>query len=314
LAGRVTFDYDGHKFDFDERVDARIDEPTRRMIRRNREIEARAIQKLGLLGFHKQWGYEGNQQLWMLPDSKLQHAVMQLIGDGWIVEAEGSIYRRPGNPKMEIRSSGIDWFELEGGVDFDGNMVALPKLLEALQRGEQVVRLDDGSIGILPTEWLAKYATLAGMGEASGDVLKFGKTQIGFLDALLATMPEARCDETFDRVRQELRAFEHIEAADAPEGFGGTLRPYQRDGLGWMKFLQRFGFGGCLADDMGLGKTVQVLALLEERRRAKSGPALVVVPRSLVFNWKAEAERFTPEMRVLDHTGINRTRAGDHFL
>src|SRR5581483_10931179 len=155
---------------------------------------------------------------------------------------------------------------------------------------------------------------LAGMGEASGDVLKFGKTQIGFLDALLATMPEARCDETFDRVRQELRAFEHIEAADAPEGFGGTLRPYQRDGLGWMKFLQRFGFGGCLADDMGLGKTVQVLALLEERRHAKSGPALVVVPRSLVFNWKAEAERFTPEMRVLDHTGINRTRAGDHFL
>ena len=92
---------------------------------------------------------------------------------------------------MEIRSSGIDWFELDGGVDFDGKMVALPKLLEALSRGEQVVRLDDGSLGILPSEWLAKYCAAGWDGRGSGDVLKFGKTQIGFLDALLATMPEA---------------------------------------------------------------------------------------------------------------------------
>jgi hypothetical protein len=313
LAAKVTFDYDGHRFDGEERVDARLDQTGRRLIRRNREIEARATQKLSALGFRKQWGYESKAQLLMLPEAQLHRAVMQLVADGWIVEAEGSIYRRPGNAKIEIRSSGIDWFELEGGVDFDGKMVPLPKLLEALQRGEQIVRLDDGSIGMLPTEWLGKYAALAGMGEAEGDVLKFGKTQIGFLDALLASMPEARCDETFQRVRQELRAFDHIESVDAPEGFGGTLRPYQRDGLGWLHFLQRFGFGGCLADDMGLGKTVQVLALLEHRRRAKSGPALVVVPRSLVFNWKAEANRFTPEMRVLDHTGITRTRAADHF-
>jgi hypothetical protein len=313
LSAKITFDYEGFKFDADERVDAKLDKERRRLVRRDRDLEARALQKLSALGFHKQWSYEGNHQDWMLPDNQLQRAVLELIGDGWIVEAEGAIYRRPGTAKMEIRSSGIDWFELDGSVDFDGKMVALPKLLEALANGQQVVRLDDGSLGILPSEWLAKYAPLAGMGEADGDVLKFGKTQIGFLDALLATMPEARCDETFSRVRQELRAFDKIDAADAPEGFGGTLRPYQRDGLGWMKFLQRFNFGGCLADDMGLGKTVQVLALLEERRRAKAGPALVVVPRSLVFNWKAEAQRFTPDMRVLDHTGINRTRAADHF-
>jgi hypothetical protein len=313
LSAKITFDYEGFRFEFDERIDVKRDEKARRLVHRNRAVESRALQKLSAVGFHKQWSYEGNHQLWILPDTQLQRAVLELISDGWLVEAEGAIYRKPGTAKMEIRSSGIDWFELDGGVDFDGKMVALPKLLEALQRGEQVVRLDDGSIGILPSEWLAKYAPLAGMGESQGDVLKFGKTQIGFLDALLATIPEARCDETFDRVRQELRAFEKIESADAPEGFGGTLRPYQRDGLGWMKFLQRFSFGGCLADDMGLGKTVQVLALLEERRREKAGPALVVVPRSLVFNWKSEAERFTPQMRVLDHTGITRTRAADHF-
>ena len=88
-----------------------------------------------------------------------------------------------------------------------------------------------------------------------------------------------------------------------------------------MGFLRRFSFGGCLADDMGVGKTAQVLAMLEHRRELSAQPSvaaesskpslvkpsLVVVPRSLVFNWKQEAERFTPRLRVLDYTGLNRS-------
>ena len=94
------------------------------------------------------------------------------------------------------------------------------------------------------------------------------------------------------------------------------LRDYQREGLGWMHFLRQFSFGGCLADDMGVGKTAQVLALLESRRelRAKGqidAPSLAVVPKSLIFNWKQEVERFTPQIRVLDYTGIGRARGGD---
>ena len=85
-----------------------------------------------------------------------------------------------------------------------------------------------------------------------------------------------------------------------------------------MLFLQRFSFGGCLADDMGVGKTAQVLALLEMRRELRcSGqpvaPSLIVVPKSLVFNWKQEAERFTPQLRVLDHTGMAREGKGKDF-
>ncbi|MBP1601391.1 MAG: rapA 2, partial [Acidobacteria bacterium] len=87
-------------------------------------------------------------------------------------------------------------------------------------------------------------------------------------------------------------------------------------------FLREFGFGGCLADDMGLGKTVQVLALLEARRQAgvrdstvtdPPRPSLAIVPKSLVFNWKQEAARFTPGIRVLDHTGSLRVRDGEHL-
>src|SRR5260370_30451394 len=101
-----------------------------------------------------------------------------------------------------------------------------------------------------------------------------------------------------------------------PDGFVGCLREFQREGLGWMGFLRRFSFGGCLADDMGVGKTAQVLALFETRRELRAtgenvGPSLVVVPRSLVFNLKQEAERFTPRLRVLDYTGPERN--GDDF-
>ena len=96
-----------------------------------------------------------------------------------------------------------------------------------------------------------------------------------------------------------------------PRGFHGELRGYQRDGLGWLKFLQELKLGGCLADDMGLGKTVQVLALLQGRRlgRKKAAarrPSLIVAPRSLVHNWIEEAARFTPRLRVAGYTGPRR--------
>ena len=94
-----------------------------------------------------------------------------------------------------------------------------------------------------------------------------------------------------------------------------------------MAFLRKFGFGGVLADDMGLGKTVQVLALLEARRRERveaegangapsttiPSPSLVVAPRSLVFNWKAEAEKFSPALKVLDHTAVDPGSVGRSF-
>ncbi len=92
-----------------------------------------------------------------------------------------------------------------------------------------------------------------------------------------------------------------------PPEFTATLRPYQRRGLGWLQFLERVGFGGCLADDMGLGKTPTTLAHLAGR----PGPHLVVCPLSVVRNWQAEAARFTPLARVLVHHGSGRGRDDD---
>ena len=122
-------------------------------------------------------------------------------------------------------------------------------------------------------------------------------------------------------VREELRSFVGIRAADPTAEFSGRLRAYQREGLGWLYFLQRFGFGGCLADDMGLGKTIQVLALLESRRdlRAAKWDKNLAVHRSWLcrarwsFTGRKRPRQFAPKLRVLDHTGGGRLKPGDHF-
>ncbi|MFB6262461.1 MAG: DEAD/DEAH box helicase [Bradymonadaceae bacterium] len=100
-----------------------------------------------------------------------------------------------------------------------------------------------------------------------------------------------------------------VQPREAPESFDGTLRPYQRRGLGWLRYLERRGLGGCLADDMGLGKTIQLLARLADERQdddTRPGPTLAVVPLSVVGNWRREAERFTPQLSVAVHHGPDR--------
>lgn len=103
-----------------------------------------------------------------------------------------------------------------------------------------------------------------------------------------------------------------FESLDPPQGFQGTLRPYQVRGYSWLGFLRRWGLGACLADDMGLGKTIQTLALLQrdwEQAPAKQRrPTLLICPMSVVGNWAKEAARFTPELPVLVHHGLSRAK------
>jgi superfamily II DNA or RNA helicase len=322
LTAELSFDYDGSVVSSEQPERGVYQSEQRRLVLRDPAAEHAAAEQLQQLGFRKpSYTYYSQQkpQLELTP-RHLPRVVRTLLASGWHVEAEGKLYRNPGAIHVAVES-GIDWFDLHGTVEFGDTVAHLPELLAALQRGENTVRLDDGTFGLLPEEWLKKYGLLAGLGRVQDDKLRFSRNQVGLLDALLAAQPEATFDAGFQRARDALQKFTGIQPAEQPAGFVGQLRDYQRDGLGWLEFLQHFGFGGCLADDMGLGKTIQVLALLESRRQLRSGnrngqrlaPSLVVVPKSLVFNWKQEAARFTPKLRVLDHTGIGRQKPGAHF-
>jgi superfamily II DNA or RNA helicase len=323
LGCHLSFDYGGIFVPAGQTGRGLLQPDRRRFLRRDPDAERTAAARLFELGVRKRGSYltaMTGASMDVAP-RRLPQVVTVLLQEGWHVEAEGRRYRRPGAVHIEV-GSGVDWFELRGKVEFDGATATLPALLAALRRGEGTVRLGDGTYGLLPEEWLRRYAPLAGLGTAHGAHLRFTRAQVGLLDALLASQPEVTIDATFARAREELRRFDGIRPVPAPSGFVGELRPYQREGLGWLQFLERFGFGGCLADDMGLGKTVMVLALIEGRRERRAqlppgpdrpGPSLAVVPRSLVFNWKQEAARFSPKLRVLDHTGASRLAPGEHF-
>jgi SNF2 family DNA or RNA helicase len=143
---------------------------------------------------------------------------------------------------------------------------------------------------------------------AESESVRVPRAQLMLVDELARHEASIQVDEAYRRLRRELENFSELTPADAPHGFRGTLRDYQREGLAWLKLLGRLGFGACLADDMGLGKTVQVLALLlgRNRRRRRLPPSLVVAPSSVVFNWIDEARRFTPSLRVVAYAGAER--------
>jgi hypothetical protein len=351
LRGDLSFDYDGVNVSDDEPSRGIYQPERHRLILRDHNFERDANARMRALGFRQRSGYYDEAPGYDLAPNNLPGVIRKLTAEQWHVEADGQLYRQPGEVRIDV-TSGIDWFELHGSADFGGQSVKLPALLAALRRGEKTVRLGDGTFGVLPEQWLQKYGLLADMGTATDDHIRFGNTQVGVLDALLASQPQATCDAVFEQARQRMRNFDGVHAANAPDAFVGTLRPYQREGLGWMQFLRDFRFGGCLADDMGLGKTIQVLALLEARRELRHakldraaakpsgadqpsevsskgpdelqsgaadsnssgmGPSLVVVPRSLIFNWKEEAAKFAPKLKVIDHTGIGRPKTADAF-
>ncbi len=117
-----------------------------------------------------------------------------------------------------------------------------------------------------------------------------------------------------DNYRTKLADFDAIEPVAIPADLQVTLRPYQRQGLSWLNFLDDFGFGGCLADDMGLGKTVQILAfILLLRKKKEKNVNLLVVPTSLIHNWQEEIGKFAPSLKVCVLHGTGRAKNAGRF-
>src|SRR5262249_11900438 len=152
------------------------------------------------------WTYNDVRPAWEMAPTKLPSIVRALVTAGWHIEAEGKIFRRPGNFRIEV-ATGVDWFELHGEVKYGETEVKLPQLLEALRHAKNMVQPEHGTYGVPPEEGLRPIGLLVGLGTPEGSHLRFRRSQAGLLDALLATQPEARCDETFPRLREQLRLF-----------------------------------------------------------------------------------------------------------
>lgn len=307
-----------------------------RLIRRNRRSEKQAINVCSSLGMRHIQSPSGDALL--LHTRLMPGAVGAMLSRGWAVSADQRLIRTAGPPALSI-TSGIDWFELRGTVSFTGEDgksqdVSLPEILAAARAGRNMVTLGDGSQGLLPQQWLEEHGLLTAMGQVNGDHIRFRSSQAAMLDALLDDKELIEIDQAFAQARERLRSFDGIPTLNPSPEFLGSLREYQQHGLGWLSFLRQFGMGGILADDMGLGKTVQVLAMIQARRLGEKShtdemitldgaakqdpvavpnPSIIVVPRSVVFNWADEARKFTPKLRVLAYTGPDRDQYHTKF-
>ena len=283
------------------------------LLQRNWVTEADLLEELRQYQFEKSQDHFSDGVQLSVGVAQFVELASSLVESGWEVIAHGRPLRQLGSIEIQIESD-QDWFDLRADADYGGVSASLPSLLAAMKQKSPFIVLDDGSHGILPEEWLQKYAKLAEVAEQGEDSLRFTRSQALLLDAMLAEQ-DVKVDLDFGKLCKKLKDFDGIAPGKEPRGFHGELRDYQRDGVGWFSFLRDFGFGGCLADDMGLGKTVQVLAMLQSRktRRLKKGeqrlPSIVVVPKSLVFNWIDEASRFAPKLRTINYTGGDRWEA-----
>jgi SNF2 family DNA or RNA helicase len=218
-------------------------------------------------------------------------------------------------------------------VRFGDFQIPFIRLKKYILNNIKEFELPNGEIAILPDEWFARYKGLLPFGKDHGKKIRFEKHHF--------TLLQESVREIDKEVKQKYLELVNAEKEDlaVPAKLKAKLRAYQKDGFQWMYGLYKNGMGACLADDMGLGKTLQTLTLLLKLKRKgqsinvpnpfnKSGqldmfvddqeaetavqPAsLVVVPTSLVHNWQAEIEKFTPTLKAFVYFGVQRKKVED---
>jgi superfamily II DNA or RNA helicase len=287
-----------------------------------------------------------------LPDADawsafVNDAVPELVAKGWRVQIASEFRYNV----IEIdaidgtaHQAGDGWFDLEMGIQIGERKVRLEPLLADLFRRDRrwlngaLESIADSEPIELKTEENKRLRLRAdrlkpvvrvlvdlfdslGGSLAEGAPLRVAAVDAGRLDALDSTGRwQFRGDDSIRQLARRLQAGPGLREVPVPAGLAAQLRSYQHQGLNWMQFLREQGLAGVLADDMGLGKTVQTLAhiLAEKEAGRLNRPALIVVPTTLVHNWREEARRFAPGLKVLVLNGPQRKQRfeqiGEHEL
>jgi SNF2 family DNA or RNA helicase len=286
------------------------------------------------MGLEDGWVSEesgGEERLFLSPELALpflDRRIGELAGEFRLFGTESvkKLKLRPMQPRLSLNmKDGIDYFEASAFLSFPGTAGASGgssaasgtdetiELQQALSLFEKhnYIPLSDGSRALVNPRY---FRSLRRLIETKGGTK--GTVRVSLFDLpLLEELIDARLEGAGkQRLREVFEGFASIEERELPADLPleGTLRPYQETGLKWMTYLQEKGLGGCLADDMGLGKTIQAIALLAlyHGHREDAPPSLIVVPRSLLYNWKREIERFAPQLKCRSWYGADR-RASD---
>ncbi len=254
------------------------------------------------------------ENYWMLHATDRMHQQdMKVFGANTLKSFKFNINK----PVIKVGlKSDLDWFDLEIDISFGNQKVGLKELQKAFLKKTNYVALGDGTLGILPEEWMKKFSNYFKVGEIKKDGIKFSNYQFGIIDELFEEMEKKPpfLVELLEK-KKRLQNISKIEEVPIPNGIKTKLRDYQHHGLNWLAFLDKNQLGGCLADDMGLGKTLQAITFLQylKLKDKKCLPSLIITPTSLIFNWKNEISKFCPTLKMLAFVGANRIENKDDF-
>lgn len=313
-------------------------------IHRDLIFEQAALDQLQLLGFE---GSAQNPLELSVPSDNpslqalrwnylLEKGLADLELDGWEIEYADNFtleFTTIDDWEAELANSGENWFEISLGFVVDGKRINLlpvlvdmiaqmhdPQELKKLLQDQQhlLIPLDDKHWVKLDSQRLTKILdTLIELYDhaplnADGNLLIHQVQGLGLADLLNDSRLLWKGADELRTLSKQLVHFQGIRPIDLPKSLRADLRPYQSEGLNWLQFLREYHFNGVLADDMGLGKTLQALAhlLIEKEAGRADRPSLVIAPTSLMSNWRREAEKFTPSLKVLTLHGPEREQ---HF-
>ena len=231
-----------------------------------------------------------------------------------------------GNIEIGISSTlKVDWFDIKAKINLDGISISFLQIRKNILEENREYLLPNGKIFIIPVEWFTRFKDLFSFGKIDKENLVLHKQHFSILEKA----EKGEADKDINQL-ELLNNKESLSPAGLPVKLAADLRPYQLEGYTWLRYLQQNKLGGCLADDMGLGKTLQAISLLlknkeelatvPENKKINSNQtelfpesevalnSLIIVPSSLVHNWKNELERFAPSLKSLGYIGADRSK------
>jgi len=205
-------------------------------------------------------------------------------------------------PKLSGKFSyNLDYFEGEVEVEIEGEKFSIQQLLNNYKKDEYII-LSDGTNALINREYIEKLQRV--FKEEDGNKIK-----VSFFDMPIVQdmIDEKAFENDFMGSKDFFEGINELpkEEVEYPK-LNATLRDYQKYGYKWLKYLTDNNLGACLADDMGLGKTLQAIALLSNLHEEKKKKSMVIMPKSLIYNWENEIKKFAPKLKVGVYYGINR--------
>ncbi|MBL0709263.1 MAG: DEAD/DEAH box helicase family protein [Sulfurimonas sp.] len=331
---KVSFNYDGFGVSYEpqDKISTLYEEDEKIKIKRDLLFENSAKTKIESFGFNTEIVdgdisvelKKGNRQKQLKIFKEFIHDHLETLqNDGWqIKNVDDFEMKFEASSEVVVESEDKnDWFSLSFNLEFNGISQPIAPLVTGIiaefdnfeSMPETVnIEVEENHFVEVKTKQIAPIIkTIIELMDKKDkdDNLKISPFDAHLIDNLDDDIIWKGSREILE-LSKKLKNFKGIKKVKPPKALTATLRDYQQDGLNWLNFLYEFKFSGILADDMGLGKTIQTLAhlsRLKEMRRLKK-PSLIVMPTSLIANWKNEIKRFTPNLTVLSLHGSDRAK------